>query len=185
MLLRVHVQRVKTNPMNPRFHPLLYGPNTCDFHRSCCHRILHFGGRVAFPWCCIRPAILLCIKNPLEVSLEIPLDVRFWVVGPSRTIEPRNGYSSCHLLPLRRRKHPQERQGSNRKQKYLCHDCAKQSREDPGSNAYPPQRREEILSAYQKRSSLRGLARTFGLSPNTLTRWLKKALRLPPLSQTL
>ena len=63
----------------------------------------------------------------------------------------------------------------NGKQKYLCHDCARQSREDPGSNAYPPQRREEILSAYQERSSLRGLARTFGVSRNTVTRWLKKS----------
>src|SRR3954447_10771507 len=54
----------------------------------------------------------------------------------------------------------------NGKQKYLCHDCARQSRESPGSNAYTPQRREEILSAYQERSSLRGLARTFGVSRN-------------------
>jgi insertion element IS1 protein InsB len=67
----------------------------------------------------------------------------------------------------------------NGKQKYLCHDCGRQSRQDPGSNAYPPQRREEILSAYQERSSLRGLARTFGVSRNTVTRWLKKAASLP------
>ena len=63
----------------------------------------------------------------------------------------------------------------NGKQKYLCHDCARQSREDPGSNAYPPDRRKEILRAYQERSSLRGLARTFGVSRNTVTRWLKKS----------
>src|SRR5215210_2770084 len=68
---------LENQPMNPRFHPLLYQPNTCDFHRSCCHRILYFGGRVASPWCCIRLAILLCIKNSLEVSPEIPLDVWF------------------------------------------------------------------------------------------------------------
>ena len=73
----------------------------------------------------------------------------------------------------------------NGKQKYLCHDCHRQSRENPDSNAYPPQRCEEILRAYQERSSLRGLARTFGVSRNTVTRWLKKALRLPPLSRTL
>ena len=64
---------------------------------------------------------------------------------------------------------------NNAKQKYLCHDCGRQSREDPGSNAYPPERREEILSAYQERSSLRGVARTFGVSRNTVTRWLKKS----------
>jgi transposase-like protein len=64
---------------------------------------------------------------------------------------------------------------NNGKQKYLCHDCGRQSREDTGSNAYPPERREEILRAYQERSSLRGLARTFGVSRNTVTRWLKKS----------
>jgi len=64
----------------------------------------------------------------------------------------------------------------NGKQKYLCHDCDRQSRENPGSNAHPRERREEILSAYQQeRSSLRGLARTFGVSRNTVTRWLKKS----------
>ncbi len=64
----------------------------------------------------------------------------------------------------------------NAKQKYLRHDCGRQSREDPGgSNAYAPQRREEILHAYQERSSLRGLTRTFGVSRNTVTRWLKKS----------
>jgi transposase-like protein len=63
----------------------------------------------------------------------------------------------------------------NGKQKYLCHDCGRQSREYPGSNAYAPERREEILRAYQERSSLRGLAHTFGISRNTLTRWLKKS----------
>ena len=64
---------------------------------------------------------------------------------------------------------------NNGKQKYLCHDCHRQSREDPHSNAYAPQRREEILRAYQERSSLRGLTRTFGVSRNTVTRWLKKS----------
>ena len=63
----------------------------------------------------------------------------------------------------------------NGKQKYLCRNCGRQSREDPGSNAYAPQRREEILRAYQERSSLRGLTRTFGVSRNTVTRWLKKS----------
>ena len=65
----------------------------------------------------------------------------------------------------------------NGKQKYLCHDCGgRQSREDPGSNAYAPRRREEILSAYQERSGLRGLARTsFGVSRNTVTRRLEKS----------
>jgi transposase-like protein len=63
----------------------------------------------------------------------------------------------------------------NGKQKCLCRDCGRQSREDPASNAYAPERREEILSAYQERSSLGALSRTFGVSRNTVTRWLEKS----------
>ena len=35
-------------------------------------------------------------------------------------------------------------------------------------------RREEILHAYQERSSLRGLTRTFGVSRATVSSWIKK-----------
>ncbi len=62
----------------------------------------------------------------------------------------------------------------NGKQRYLCHNCGRRSRENPGSNAYPEERREEILRAYEERSSLRGLTRTFGVSRNTVTKWIKK-----------
>ncbi len=62
----------------------------------------------------------------------------------------------------------------NGKQKYLCHACGRQSRANPGSNAHPEARREEILRAYEERSSLRGLERTFGVSRNTVTRWLEQ-----------
>lgn len=48
----------------------------------------------------------------------------------------------------------------NGKGKYLCHACRRQSREDPTPHAYPEERREEILHAYEERSSLRGLERT-------------------------
>jgi hypothetical protein len=48
----------------------------------------------------------------------------------------------------------------NGKQKYRCHTCGRRSRENPTPNAYPEARREEILHAYQERSSLRGLTRT-------------------------
>ena len=61
------------------------------------------------------------------------------------------------------------------KQKYLCHACKRQSRENPTRNAYPDHRREEILRAYEERSSLRGLTRTFGVSRNTVTSWIKKS----------
>lgn len=62
----------------------------------------------------------------------------------------------------------------NGKQKYLCRACRRQSREDPTPNAYPEERREEILRAYEERSSLRGLERTFGVSRSTVLTWIKK-----------
>lgn len=62
----------------------------------------------------------------------------------------------------------------NGKQKYRCRTCRRQSREHPQLPGYSPERREEILRAYQERSSLRGLERTFGISRSTVIRWLKK-----------
>jgi transposase-like protein len=60
------------------------------------------------------------------------------------------------------------------KQKYLCRACRRQSRENPTPHAYPDERREEILRAYEERSSLRGLERTFGVSRNSVIAWIKK-----------
>jgi transposase-like protein len=60
------------------------------------------------------------------------------------------------------------------RQRYLCRDCQKRSRQHPRTNAYSEQEREQILRAYDERSSLRGLSRTFGVSRNTVTAWLKK-----------
>ena len=60
------------------------------------------------------------------------------------------------------------------RQRYLCRDCGQRSREEPRSNAYTQQEREQILRAYDERSSLRGLSRTFGVSRNTVTAWIKK-----------
>jgi transposase-like protein len=62
----------------------------------------------------------------------------------------------------------------NGKQKYLCKDCGKASRDDPVAKGYSEAKKEEILRAYQERPSMRGIARTFGMSRNTLTSWLKK-----------
>ena len=65
---------------------------------------------------------------------------------------------------------------NNAKQKYLCHACGRQSRQDPSSNGYAQEeRKEEILRAYEERSSLRGLRSTFGVSPTTVLGWLKKS----------
>ena len=67
---------------------------------------------------------------------------------------------------------------NNGKQKYLCRACGRQSRKDPSPNGYTQERKEEILGAYQEqRSSLRGLRRTFGVSPTTVISWLKKRER--------
>ncbi len=60
------------------------------------------------------------------------------------------------------------------KQRYLCNDCKRRSRDNPSSKAYTDERREEILRAYEERSSLRGLTRTFGVSRNSVTSWIKK-----------
>ena len=67
----------------------------------------------------------------------------------------------------------------NGKQKYRCRSCGRQSRENPQPPGYSDERREEILRAYQERSSLRGLERTFGVSRETVIAWLKKRPAAP------
>lgn len=69
----------------------------------------------------------------------------------------------------------------NGKQRYLCKGCGRTSRDNPSPNGYSAQRREEILRAYQERSSLRGLTRTFGVSRTTVIGWLKKNRMSCPL----
>jgi IS1 family transposase/predicted Fe-S protein YdhL (DUF1289 family) len=73
----------------------------------------------------------------------------------------------------------------NGKQRYLCSDCGRTSRDHPQPNGYTEEERERILRAYHERSSLRGLSRTFGVSRQTVTSWLKKEMTLPELSKTL
>ena len=69
---------------------------------------------------------------------------------------------------------------TNGKQRFLCRDCGQRSRENPQPNGYTDAERETILRSYDERSSLRGLSRTFGVSRNTVSRWLKKR---PPHSR--
>src|SRR5262245_55087810 len=64
----------------------------------------------------------------------------------------------------------------NGKQRYRCKSCKRQSRENPAPNGYTEERREEIIKAYQERSSMRGLTRTFGVARNTVKDWLKKTV---------
>src|SRR5215207_2412924 len=59
-----------------------------------------------------RPFIDHASQSPLKLKRQRRLFSL--VVGPNRMIESRNGYSSRYLLPLRQRKHRQERQGSQR-----------------------------------------------------------------------
>ncbi len=42
------------------------------------------------------------------------------------------------------------------KQRYLCQDCRRSSRANPQPNGYTEEERDEILRAYEERSSLRG-----------------------------
>ncbi len=63
---------------------------------------------------------------------------------------------------------------NNGKQCYLCNDCSKMSRDNPQPNGYTPDEREQIIAAYQERSSLRVLTRTFGVARNTVSGWLKE-----------
>lgn len=60
------------------------------------------------------------------------------------------------------------------RQRYRCRMCHRQHRENAKPNGYTEAQRETILRAYQERSSLRGLSRTFGVARNTVSGWLKK-----------
>jgi insertion element IS1 protein InsB len=73
----------------------------------------------------------------------------------------------------------------NGKQKFHCHICLAYGTLEP-TVPYSESRKEEILRAYQERSSMRGITRAFGVARQTLANWLtEKAARLPDLSETL
>ena len=63
---------------------------------------------------------------------------------------------------------------NNGKQRYLCNGCGKLSRDHPQPHGYTQAQREQILRAYEERSSLRGLTRTFGGARNTVSSWLRE-----------
>jgi transposase-like protein len=58
-------------------------------------------------------------------------------------------------------------------QQYLCKACGKRGVLEP-KRGYTEAQKEQILSAYHERSSMRGVQRTFGVSRPTLAAWLKK-----------
>jgi transposase-like protein len=60
------------------------------------------------------------------------------------------------------------------RQRHLCRDCGRRSREAPRTNAYSAEQRETMRRAYHERASLRGVRRIFGVSRTTLSGWLQK-----------
>jgi transposase-like protein len=64
---------------------------------------------------------------------------------------------------------------ANGKQRLRCRECGRRSRESPGSAGYSEEFKAQVLRAYQERTSLRGLQRVFGVSRQTVTKWLKKS----------
>ena len=62
----------------------------------------------------------------------------------------------------------------NGKQGYRCKSCSRTSRESPQGLGHDEAFREQILAAYNERMSLRGIQRVFGVSRNTVAKWLKK-----------
>ena len=71
----------------------------------------------------------------------------------------------------------------NGRQRYKCHGCGKTSRENKGSNAYPEERKAEILAAYHERGSMRAMERIFGVNRNTVLAWLKKSREAAALEE--
>jgi len=56
----------------------------------------------------------------------------------------------------------------NGTQKYFCRVYQRPSRENPSSHASSTECREETLRAYEERSGLRRLGRTFGISHHSV-----------------
>jgi len=60
------------------------------------------------------------------------------------------------------------------KQQYRCKACGRGGVLNP-TVRYSDAQKEQILAAYTERSSLRGIARTFGVARQTVAAWLKKS----------
>jgi len=69
-------------------------------------------------------------------------------------------------------------------QQYWCKDCGKRGVLEP-RRGYTEEQKEQILAAYNERSSMRGIKRTFGVSRPTLASWIKKDEANPKLEDTL
>lgn len=70
-------------------------------------------------------------------------------------------------------------------QKFHCISCGYWGTLEP-QQGYSPERKEEILRAYQERQSMRGIERTFGVARSTLAYWLEDLAEvLPTIEETL
>jgi transposase-like protein len=58
-------------------------------------------------------------------------------------------------------------------QRFLCKDCRATFSDAPPRQP-PAEFKEQVLTAYQERMSMRGVARVYKISRNTLTKWLKE-----------
>ena len=59
-------------------------------------------------------------------------------------------------------------------QRYRCRACNKTFCPEAKARQTDPLRKQQIMAAYQQRCSMRGVARIFGVSRNTLSGWIKK-----------
>ena len=57
--------------------------------------------------------------------------------------------------------------------RYRCKQCLKTFSDAP-ERGHTERFKQRVLDAYQERMSMRGIARTFHISRNTLTQWLKQ-----------
>ena len=63
----------------------------------------------------------------------------------------------------------------NGKQRYSCTECGRTTREDAITRLYSEERKEGILLAHRQGTSLRALSRTYGVSRQTVAKWIKDA----------
>ena len=63
--------------------------------------------------------------------------------------------------------------------RYRCKACGLTFSDAP-ERGHSPEFKALVLAAYQERASMRGIARVFGISRNTLVKWLKERGALSP-----
>jgi transposase-like protein len=59
-------------------------------------------------------------------------------------------------------------------QRFRCRRCARTFINPADQRGYSQTFKEQVLAAYQERASMRGISRVFGISRNTLVKWLKQ-----------